>query len=408
MRDEMQRSQRDLALEACRGLAAIIVVLWHVMLGFFPNRAGIFPNFDPGKSIAGEFWFGLVHGSSAVIFFFVLSGFVLTRRCFTKGDPSAIIRGAFKRWPRLAGPVTAVTLFSWLLFAINLYDFEEAGRITGSPWLAKFAFSTWPFEPSFWDALTQGVYFTFFRGDAYYDSSLWTMHYEFVGSFIAFGLVLLLQPIHRDRPVLAAAFLMGAGLLCHFASPLYVAFPIGVALAAFLPSDRKGLQTWLAASMVICALYLLGYTQSAGKHFTPLTWIVPSGMSPFYVHMVGASLIIIAAERSDLLRRVLSGRWAAKLGELSFPVYLVHILVLSSVGSWVLATASRLVPPPYPNIIAALVTIGATFVCAMPLAGFDVWWTKKVNLWTFRMLRSPVGSDPNRTSAPLRRGASDR
>jgi hypothetical protein len=51
--------------------------------------------------------------------------------------------------------------------------------------------------PSFWDAFSQGAFYTFFRGDAYYDSSLWSMRYELIGSLLAFGLALMLYPVQK-------------------------------------------------------------------------------------------------------------------------------------------------------------------------------------------------------------------
>ena len=72
--------------------------------------------------------------------FFVLSGFVLTRRFLLEGDHQIILRGAIKRWPRLAGPALAAALTSWCLFKLGAYRFKEGGAITGSEWLSFFAY----------------------------------------------------------------------------------------------------------------------------------------------------------------------------------------------------------------------------------------------------------------------------
>src|ERR1700728_2842757 len=107
-------SKKDLPLEALRGLAAIAVLLWHSMLGFFPQWSGIFPDrWPPEAALSGQVWYGLIYGTAAVTLFFVLSGFVLTRRFLMNGDQQIILRGAIKRWPRLAGPVLVTVLASW-------------------------------------------------------------------------------------------------------------------------------------------------------------------------------------------------------------------------------------------------------------------------------------------------------
>jgi peptidoglycan/LPS O-acetylase OafA/YrhL len=116
---------KDVSLEGLRGIAAIIVVFWHSMLGFFPSGAGIFSYFPLDQTLVGKPWFGLLNGNAAIAFFFVLSGFVLTQSYFQKRDDLSIVRGAVKRWPRLAIPVVVAVLMSWGLFALGLYRFAD-------------------------------------------------------------------------------------------------------------------------------------------------------------------------------------------------------------------------------------------------------------------------------------------
>src|SRR4029077_119189 len=142
-------SKKSIPLEALRGLASVVVVLMHAMYGFFPSRAGIFPKFDQSEAINGEWWFFLLNGNSAVFFFFVLSGYVLTKTSIENAEPTLLIRGAIKRWPRLAAPVLVTTIASYGLFVSGLYSYEAAGAITDSPWLATFAYAyEVPFSPS--------------------------------------------------------------------------------------------------------------------------------------------------------------------------------------------------------------------------------------------------------------------
>src|SRR5580692_8294430 len=87
-------SSRDLPLEALRGLAALVVVVWHFFLGLDPAVLSL-----PG--LRGTPFFAFVHGSAAVGVFFVLSGYVLTRRYFETGQKRVLVIGALKRWFRL-------------------------------------------------------------------------------------------------------------------------------------------------------------------------------------------------------------------------------------------------------------------------------------------------------------------
>ena len=256
---------------------------------------------DAHKAINTSVFFGFIHGSAAVAFFFALSGFVLTRHFFVSGDPSQIFLGALKRWPRLALPVLITVLISWFLFRHNLYFVQETASITQSPWLAKFAsaYET-PFQVDFLDALKQGLYRTFFRGDFYYDSSLWTMRYEFIGSFAAFGLALI---VHPTRSKLLQVYVIAIAIaLCHFINPWYAAFPVGVALAALLPRHNESFRLPLTVGMVVLAMYLAGYSEGVrhieGGAFQPLNWLVPSFIPVVYVNIVGAAALLLAVETS--------------------------------------------------------------------------------------------------------------
>src|SRR5262245_4759677 len=108
--------KKDIALEAIRGGAALVVVVWHVCVGFFPY------------SLDG-WWQGsplnlFMNGQSAVQLFFVLSGYVLTRRYFESGNNRILLKGAVKRWPRLMGPVLLVVLACYVLFHLYLYELD--------------------------------------------------------------------------------------------------------------------------------------------------------------------------------------------------------------------------------------------------------------------------------------------
>lgn len=212
-------------LEGLRGLAAITVLLWHSMLGFAPQVSGIFEGFSRSQAISGKPWTFFVNGSGSVVFFFVLSGFVLSRSPLQSGSQKTISNGALKRWPRLLLPTVVATMVSWLLFYFDLYHYKQAADITHSPWLEQFAYaSIQPIGYPIWKALEQGLFFTFFRGDAYYDSSLWTMHYEFLASFIVFGLALLVLT-YKDRGYWKAAFPVSIVIiLANFASKWYPPF----------------------------------------------------------------------------------------------------------------------------------------------------------------------------------------
>lgn len=217
---------KNIPLEGIRGLAAVSVLVWHLYLGFFPNLV-----------VFDQLWFGLLNGPAAVELFFVLSAYVLTRRYLLTGNSELLEKAAIKRWPRLAGPVILITILSWLLFRFDAYFYYEAGRQIGSPFLQTFAHSfkgdpsSGPPAIGLGQLIYHAGYLTFFEGAATYNQVLWTMRYELFGSFVAFGLALLLGPRMRGG-WLAKFFLCGLAIIaCRSFGAIYVTFPAGVALA---------------------------------------------------------------------------------------------------------------------------------------------------------------------------------
>lgn len=373
---------RDRSLETLRGLAALSVLLWHTMLGFFPSRSGIFASLPADKALNGSLLYGLINGNAAVGFFFVLSGFVLTRRFFLRGDADFLLRNAIKRWPRLALPVCVVVLLSWAFFFFGWYRFEEAAKFIPSPWLRLFAFSYQvPFHVDFLDALAQGLALTFFRGDSYYDSSLWTMRYEFIGSFIAFGLALLIGP--RARILIALYLVAIIVVMIHFTEQLwYAAFPIGVLLAALLPDRTKGLPLWASTLGIVGAVYLAGYSKVDRGVFHPIYSALPSPPPAMYVWILAAAVLLVCVSLNDRIRQILSTRISVFFGWISFPLYLVHIPVLCSLGCATFLLAQQWLPTPYPNVVAALVTMAGSILIAIPFALINDRMLGLMNRWT--------------------------
>lgn len=184
-------------LEALRGIAALIVLVHHCLLGFAPQLHGLVTPLAP-YSLFGTPVFALVNGSAAVVLFFVLSGFVLTIGIVQSRDLRRISVSAIKRLPRLALPVVAVNILSALLLVGGFYRNMEVAPLTGSPWLGWFF--GWP--PNWRDlpaAITEGAATTFFLNRSAYNASLWTMYHEFWGSFLVLLLAMAFVLSGRSR-----------------------------------------------------------------------------------------------------------------------------------------------------------------------------------------------------------------
>lgn len=348
--------KKDIPLEGIRGLAAIAVMLGHII--------GSFTLYSP-NILSTPFGF-LINGHGAVVLFFVLSGYVLTRRYFLTEDSTIILRGVLKRWPRLMGPVLAAVLVSWFMYYIGAYHYEEAAALSG----ISFPFPPYPFEPSLLKAVAEGAVLTFIR-DNYcsYDSVLWTMHFEFVGSLLSFGFALMMVALRaRPFPVTVIVSVV-AVILCHFANPNYVAFICGVMLARWL-TNAYAISPKMALLTLIVALLFLGYTPQAGGIYRIFN--ASSHSTYTYIQLTGALLAIGIIQACRKMHQLIDNRFMEFLGELSFPLYLVHILVIGSIGAQVFVLTRS-------PIAAVFTSVFVSLICALPFLWFNQKWVKGVN-----------------------------
>lgn len=313
-----------------------------------------------------------LNGSAAVNLFFVLSGFVLTYASINAMNTATLLRNAIKCWPRLAGPVAISTITSFIFFKLDFYHFEKAAVI-----IAKFAYAyETPFQPNFWAALQQGTVTTFFRGASYYNSSLWTMKYEFYGSFIALAIAYAAARTGLLWIPLVALILSFLAVLHLQMEVYYLAFTSGVVLS--LIAARPGrISVHSSLALIAIGLYFLGY---AGTNLGVYAW-VPAVLGQ------GKTLVVvqIAASFALLAGVILSPRTHAAfdkpfmrfLGWLSFPLYLIHVLILCSFGSWVYLNAATWGLPSGPTAFAA--TVITSLIACLPLAVFNDLWVKWIN-----------------------------
>ncbi len=356
-------NNRLVILEGMRGIAALIVVVYHSILAFYPGFFGRFTE-DASNSIVGNPLFAFLNGTAAVAFFFTLSGFVLVYRAIDNQDVAPINRNLMRRWPRLAMPVVAVTVTSWLMFQFNAYNYMEAADISQSGWLRDFGSSpAIPTDKPLSNAVMEGLFFTFFRGDYNYVTALWTMHYEFIGSFIVFGLAYFIIAVKRDR--LLSLYAVGVvTVLASIISPWYLCFTLGVVIALFQRQVKSNLP--FKAFAILAAIYMMGY-------FNPIGWYgYLAGLHHVYVYAVASTLLIWAFLPSRV------DGWLAKLfimlGELSFPIYLAHMLVITSVGSWIYVRVHE--AGGHSVLIAVSATLLLSVIASIPIIYLNRFWLK--------------------------------
>lgn len=371
---------RDVALDAVRGLAAATVVAYHGIMAFLPGQCGYLVDLVRPGSLPTTPFYGPLNGSAAVIVFFVLSGFVLASPTLRYGDAGRAASSALRRFPRLALPVLLSTLLAWIPFALGAYRTDEAAALSGSPWLATFGeASSWPFDTGLAHALSDGLWRTLLMGDHDFNPALWTMRAELLGSLAVLAAAAALAP----GPSVRKAVLWLACLACAATMDLasLTAFAAGAALAGVLASRGSGLSLGAGVAACVCALLLLGLNDAQempGRIAAALPGELDAGMAKTLAHVLAGMLLVGAAATCAPLAKVLSRRPLAYLGEVSLPLYLVHVPVTFSLGAWCYVALHPLLPPTAAGVAATLASFLASLALAAPLARLDRAWVRSL------------------------------
>jgi len=314
-------------LEGLRGIAAFTVFLGH----FFPLYI----------RVALLMSFAYILRDFSVCIFFVLSGYVLTFAFFSTTNQEMLVSSAVRRYIRLLIPILFLLVVTYVLVYPgpgNLFDLSALPAM-----------------------ISQGLWGVFLQGQsAYvpnvqnYTGVLWTITIEFIGSFIVFSFAALFGQL-RNRWVfyLVALFL--------FLNMYYLAFVLGMILADLSANKSRfafGIKNpWiLAAAVVIVAIlgiYPLDLTGTEMYSGISVLTTVVTTTGPFadtilfpyggnisvenFIHIIAAFVLLLVLLNSEGLKSALSYNIPVFLGKISFSLYLIHMVVIFTFSSYVMA-----------------------------------------------------------------------
>jgi peptidoglycan/LPS O-acetylase OafA/YrhL len=358
----MINASRSAHLDGLRGIASLMVLFNHLALSVLPSISTLHPDASGlavliaiGRSPLSIAW----GGDFGVCIFFVLSGYVLSQFCMTT-DLGFFAKLA-RRYVRLALPMAFSTILAFgLMKSGAFFNKEAASTVSHSDWFALW----YQLPASLWAAIGDGFWNAFIFGRSDYNSNLWTMRIELVGS-VAIFLLYALAADRRLRILVA--------ILAVFLSPGY--YPLFAAgcllfelfeLQAQTEGGRPVVALELAAAMLLLAGIVAGGFPASGIH-TGISsqwhrWLSDSD-SALGWHTAGAILVLIAVHQSALLRAAFGGRAMQLLGRLSFPIYLIQIPLLCSFTALLLLKL-----PIHQYWMMAVVSIVTTTLIMLPLA----------------------------------------
>ncbi|PPF43579.1 acyltransferase [Pseudoclavibacter sp. AY1F1] len=313
-------------LDGLRGLAALIVLIYHISLTY-PSLAA--PYY--AQPVEGPLAFALTYtplhllrdGRMAVYIFFVLSGLVLALPVLARGRAYPWLAYYPQRLIRLYLPVWAAVALGVALIAL-----VPRGAEMGSIWLES--------APDTFGATQIALDLTLVAGVGGVVSPLWTLRWEVLFSLLLPVYMFLATKFRRQWWALALAslILIGVGFrLDNEYLSILPMFMLGVASAAGLDDIRRSgeaLKPRWRGLLLICAALLL---------VSP--WLaqlvsVPGGLVGHLRVAVaaGAMLTVWCAICVPSFGNLLKARPFQWLGAISFSLYLIHEPIVIASAFW--------------------------------------------------------------------------
>jgi peptidoglycan/LPS O-acetylase OafA/YrhL len=331
------------ALDGLRGVAAVVVMLSHIVLASVATLGTAayldLPALGAWKLVANSPLAVVWAGSELVTVFFVLSAFVLTRAALRAGS-------SWRAGPYYVGRLVRLYLPVWgsvALAAMLALALARPATVSGTDlWLSPFR------APVSFSMASHSLSLASARPGAPLNGALWSLHWEVLFS-LALPLALLAAPLLRRQPlpilVLALAAVAVAprpGALTYLA-PFVVGTVLALREDAIVAArDRLagrrvlGLLAPGAAILLTADLWLPDATRGAGR---------------------GGALVVVGAALA-VLTPLLDPRCAAALrrptiqwlGRRSYSLYLVHepivvalAFALGGPSFWLLAPVATVV-----------------------------------------------------------------
>lgn len=339
-------------LDGLRGVAALVVVVFHGLAAFAPALTPDLhadPHWIADVPLAVAF-----NGPFAVMVFFVLSGFVVSTAVTRRSDP--VMLTISLRYLRLTLPALASILLAWAL--LQIFPTSAAGlhAANGARWLIHIHNGD---IPSLIAALQHGVYGIYRWGASDFNNVLWTMRPELAGS-VGIYLIYAMLP-HRYR---SAALVVTLPLILLVGSPLYYcAFSLGALLQEARSAGRlpRISPAFFFGLGLVLGSHGAGFAERHGFDVLPV--LLQPGNKEGVLYALAAAFVVYGCLTSRRVSRLLSSPSCLFLGRISFGLYLVHVPLLMT-----LFAAVGLALWPYST--AEIVVVLLVFVAASLIAGW--------------------------------------
>jgi peptidoglycan/LPS O-acetylase OafA/YrhL len=313
--DAPPRSERLPELDALRGIAAFLVLIHHMVQ--------LVPPIPTPEDIPAAGWLRytltsltplriIEFGRPAVLFFFVLSGFVLTRALLRSGSPG-LLAFAAQRTVRLGLPVVVSVLLS-----VGLYQLAFRPEVLAE--MGERSLYTWLEPPTLGAVLSNGLLLAS-NEDMRLNVVLWSLVHEW-----RLTLFLPLILLFRGRVPLLLGFALACAALGVMGGATENQVLLGPDLHSTIPASFYFFPAIAAgAALALAGPPVLDREQRAAAALATLALFCMASDAAIYLASV---LLIVLAIEPGPFRSALRLAPALWLGRVSFSLYLVHVPVL--------------------------------------------------------------------------------
>ena len=378
-------------LDGIRGWASLAVLLSHILMCFLVlstpflqyNEARIakdISTYNYIDIIIGVILRFITDGHLAVLIFFVLSGYALSAGNLNLHRRNLAL-AATARYFRLMIPILFTSLIAYLLCKFNLMFNAEVATTPerSSNWLGTF----YKFEPNIKDAIKFSLFDVFFRYDSSktYNSSLWTIPIEILGSFMIYSYLGIFRSTEKIHIKLAAMiaialFAINPLLFCFFAGYLISELNNNKSYGEFIwrPIQRWG--NLISLAMFLACAFLSTFFRDNDFR----TSIFASG-------------IVLSISLSPTLKTFFQNKYSIFLGKISFPLYLIQIPIICSWSSYLYLklpalgfsiTTSNLI-----NFISTIILAMVSAFILLPIEKISVRHSKKIGNFFLGAVSNP-------------------
>lgn len=266
----------------------------------FMNSSSLFSN--------NTFLSFITDGNFAVYIFLLLSGYCVSLS-LDRVESVLPLRGyALKRYLRIALPIAPIILVEGLLYLTGCFGYHDVLVHLQSNDIAMQAYTDLSFN-----GWVQAIFLSPIGKCSGWLDPTWMMKYIFFGSFVV--LVLKLS-INRTSTICTFLILSLSIIVLAFSSLYFVAVVLGCCIfegkKAFVFRETK----WcMILSYVFLLIALFTYC--------------------FHLHkIISATSLVLGVELSSVSQKILSWGMFRKIGEISFPLYLIHWPLICTFSLW--------------------------------------------------------------------------